>query len=200
MEFDAKQSDLLRTLCKEWNAAEKAIKIAEKASVEFNSPAILELRYAGRKIIEFISLIEIPDPTIEAEAKLQDAICDCHRARHDATDHATTEITLRLDAARRQFGNRSIREIFPEYAELKADLANVREIVSNSREDRNGRARFYSKLEQEELPRIMKLYERFLVVEVELEKDWIWRFLKGLGSSIGWIIAIILSFSLWYYS
>lgn len=175
-------------------------KIAEKASVEFGSPSVFELRYAGRKIVEFFALKNNPDPTQDPEAKLQDAICDCHRARHDATDHATTEIVLRLDAARKQFGHEAMREIFPEYSALRAELSRIRMKISDSRKDRIKRVRFYSEIEKENLPKAMKLYERFLEVEIELKENFVKRILQNWGATFGWILAIIISIALWYYS
>lgn len=193
------QANLLREWRKQWNLAEGAMKIAEKTNEVFQAPSVQELHYSGRKVVEFLDLIETPSLVHSPDDKLKDAIYDCHRARHDASDHASSVISERLDTARAQFGADAVRQVFPEYAELVAELADVREIIAESREKRNGRGEFYTKIEADHLPKIMKLYEKFKVSEPELENGYIRRLFTEFGVRYGWLIAILLAVLAWLY-
>ena len=175
------------------------MKIAEKANEEYQAPSVLELRYSGRKVVEFFDLLEEPNALHNPEDKLKDAIYDCHRARHDATDHATSVIAERLDTARAKFGAEAVRTVFPDYAALIAELSKVREIIATSREQRNGRGQFYSQIEADHLPKIMQFFETFKAAEPELERNFLGRSLANFGMRYGWILAILLAVLAWVF-
>ena len=52
------QLALLREWRKQWNLAERAMKIAEKTNEEYQGPSVLELRYSGRRIVEFFDHLD----------------------------------------------------------------------------------------------------------------------------------------------
>lgn len=81
-----------------WDKAEHAIKLAEQVNGQVVNPAIYELRYAGRRLIEADQL-EAKGDLEEAAKRLGDAQMDCMRARHDAVDAATSKITVHLELA-----------------------------------------------------------------------------------------------------
>lgn len=193
------QLALLREWRKQWNLAERAMKIAEKTNEEYQGPSVLELRYSGRRIVEFFDHLDDPSLLASSEDKIRYAISDCHRARHDATDHATSIIASRLDEARATFGAEAVRNVFAEYPEIITKLAGVRERVSQSREKRLDRDKFYSIIEDDDLPTIMKLFERFKASEGELEDNYVRRILVSWGAQWGWIAAIILAVAAWLF-
>lgn len=92
--------DKLDSIHDEWNRAEEAIKAAEQVNGKVILPAVKELRYAGRRIVEALHLIGAGDDD-EAAKRLQDAEFNCYRARHDAIDAATAKIAIDLEAATR---------------------------------------------------------------------------------------------------
>ena len=54
-------------------------------------PAVNELRYAGRRLIDAWISVRRGD-LAEATAKIKDAKFDCHRARHDSIDAISSKI------------------------------------------------------------------------------------------------------------
>jgi hypothetical protein len=108
----------------EWNRAERAIKIAEQVEGQIVNPAIYELRYAGRRIVEAFDLLE-SDPT-SALQRLQDAQFDCCRARHDAIDAATSKMAATLDNAQEKLGIDVVMTHFAEFPAMIQGLGEVR--------------------------------------------------------------------------
>lgn len=184
------QSALLREWRKQWNMAETAMKIAEKVDEEFQSPSVNELRYSGRQVVDFIGLIEVPDAMKPADDCLRAAIHACHCARHDATDYASSIISTRMELARGQFGASAIIKVFPDYVELVKILVDVKKLIAQSRGNREMRERFYCEVEDEHLPRMIDLFDKFRVVESELEDGRIWRMFEEFGVRWGWMAGI----------
>lgn len=87
------------SICNEWDRAEEDIKVAEQINNKVVIPSVSELRYAGRRIIEALREIEKNGPEEKIIGLLQDAEFDCHRARHDAIDAATSKIAVDLEIA-----------------------------------------------------------------------------------------------------
>lgn len=176
-----------------WADAEEAAKIAEHAVGEAVIPAIMELRYAGRKLAKSLHNYLIEVRTEEADRWLEDAINDCYRARHDATDAATAFIAVRLDAAARQYGPDEVRSCFPGYPELRALLAKTRQQIASARRDHNGRHDIYQELERGSLLKIMELYEAFVANEPDLADRKFRKWLGRQGINFGWLVAILIS-------
>ena len=158
-EFDA----TIDQIVEEWNKAERAIKHAENVNGEVVSPAISELRYAGRRIVEAMQLRKSSPE--KAERFLQDALFDCHRARHDAIDAATTKMTGDLEAAVNFFTASVISNIFSNFSELYQTLLATREKIAESREHRDQRDAIYETIENTDLNRMIKLYDEFRTCE-----------------------------------
>lgn len=173
-----------------WAEAEKAVKIADQVVGDVVIPAIKELRYAGRKLSKGLHNYIVGNMEDEADRWIEDAINDCHRARHDATDAATAFIARRLEQVMDELGSAAVREHFPEYADLRGNLATVRRKVAAARHDHNGRHDIYEVLEEEELPQIMALYEKLLANEPSMKDDRFGRFLARQGITLGWLVAL----------
>lgn len=146
-------------LCIEWNSAEKAIKLAEQVNGEIINPAIYELRYSGRRVIEALPLLK----TDETKAKklLDDAIFDCCRAKHDAIDAATSKIAADIKIAVDKLKPHIVLVNFPKITELYKMLTNVRKKIAVSRENREKRDAIYETIVAENLQEIVDLYEEF---------------------------------------
>jgi hypothetical protein len=104
----------------EWDSAEEAIKLAEQVNQKVVFPSIKELRYAGRRLVEALSLINSEGPDDEISALFNDAQFNCLRARHDAIDVATAKIALDLETALKKLGPKAILETFPKFSDTSA--------------------------------------------------------------------------------
>lgn len=155
--------ELVKSVASEWNKAEKAIKHAENVDGEVVNPAIFELRYSGRRLVEALA-VKDDDPT-KAIALLRDAKFDCHRARHDAIDAATSKMAGDLNAAVEYLPASIVMQDFSEFSEFYGDLLNVREKIAESREDRENRDKIYDSIQATDLDRLVTLYNRFRACE-----------------------------------
>jgi hypothetical protein len=187
------QADRVIRVYNAWADAEEAAKIAEHAVGEAVIPAIMELRYAGRKLAKSLNNYLTGERLAEADRWLEDAINDCYRARHDATDAATAFIAVRLDAATRQYGPDEVRACFPGYPELRSLLAKTRQQIASARRDHNGRHDIYEQLERGSLPKIMELYESFVANEPDLSDRRFRKWLARQGINLGWVVALIVA-------
>lgn len=176
-----------------WAEAERALKIGEQQLGDVVIPAIKELRYSGRKVAKALdnygSNIELPKTDLEVE----DAIFDCYRARHDATDAATAAVTLRLERAVDEFGIDIVKEYFPAQAELAGLLLDTQNKIAAARRDTNGRPDLYQDLEVDQLPKIIILFQEFKAQEPHMKDKRFSKFLLRQGINLGWIIALVVA-------
>jgi len=122
----------LLELIKQWNIAEGRIKQAENVRAqEIVSAAIYELRYAGRKVVDAISLAQTTewesDDAAEGRIRafIEDAIEDCVKAKHDAIDAALSFVTRWFFDQERQIGLKLVQQFYPHYLEITAKIADM---------------------------------------------------------------------------
>lgn len=147
----------------EWNVAKRAIKIAEQVEGEIVSPAIHELRYAGRRIVEAFDVLD-NDPST-ALRHLQDAHFDCCRARHDAIDAATSKMVATLDNAREFLGIDVVMTHFSSFPNLVRRLGEVRDRIAVSRENREDRNAIDESIQADDLVALVGIYDDFRACE-----------------------------------
>ena len=195
MNISQDRIDRIQRLYCAWADAEQAMKIAEHELGDAIIPAVKELRYAGRKLAKALNnYIEEVD-LVRTDEDLEDAIYDCFRARHDATDAATAAISLRLEHAIKKLGYDAVKEHFPEYANLRGMLADTREKIATARHDQNGRHDLYEDLETEALPTIVTLFVKFKANEPHMKDQRIHSFLMKQGFTVAFFIML----ALWIY-
>lgn len=187
--------EALLELCAKWNAAEKAIKVAEQVNGEIVNPAIYELRYAGRRVVEALAK---KDDFAGAKKLLDDAIFDCCRARHDAIDAATSKITSDIDNALEKLGPENVLKYFPACTDLIAELEVTREKIAVSRENRENRDAIYDTIEATNFEKIVSIHGSFrssesLIKQAARKDRRNNKFSHGLGivGAIGVILTII---------
>jgi hypothetical protein len=182
----------------EWNKAEKAIKLAEQINGEIVNPAIYELRYAGRRLMEAIS----ESDEVKFKKLLGDAHFDCCRARHDAIDAATSKMVSDLKISVDKLGADIVLQHFPDFTSLFGSLSGVRKRIAISREDRDNREAIYAAIEKDTLPDMVDLYNNFLASESLLKESAKKRRSELTRSHIfGWgglVLAAILAFFVVY--
>ncbi|MFN4353915.1 hypothetical protein [Parvibaculum sp.] len=157
----------LNELCEEWNKAESAIKLAEQVNGEIVNPAIYELRYAGRRVVEALPKREKDRDT--AKKLLDDAHFDCCRARHDAIDAATSKMTADLRIAIDRIGADVVLDKFRDLPKLLAELSKVRKLIATSRENRNDRDAIYATIQDNNLVDIVRMFDEFQASETVLK-------------------------------
>ena len=184
----------------EWNRAELIVKTAEQVCGDAVIPSIKELRYAGRRFVDtFDELANGSDLTV-AKGYVQDAIFNCHCARHDAIDVSTAIIASNLNIAVQKIGYRHILEAFPRFAELRGQLTAIRTKIRASRANRTDRDAIYEAIHAGDFPALAALYEEYLGAEdimKSLAKGARWRevfyVITTAGSLVVAVCAIVFS-------
>lgn len=169
MQIDDVTAEEIRRVAAEWNKAEETIKLAEQVCGEIVNPAIYELRYAGRRLIEAIAALD-QNQKQDTLDKLKDALFDCQRAQHDAIDAATSKIVSDLDIGLRRLGAKAITTHFSEIHDLFELLSQMREKVAQSRKQRENRNAIYDALADEDFPELIRIYRRFKSSEGLIKK------------------------------
>lgn len=194
---------MLETIQKEWNQAEEDIKLAEQVCTDIVVPAIKELRYGGRRLVDMIHLILTDGTQEDINALLSDATFDCHRARHDAIDAATAKISLDLDIMVRKLKHEPILAAYPEFPKLLSSLSTVREKIALSRSNREDRIAIYAVIEVTDLPILITAYNDLRQSEPMMKalarrnrwRDFFgfWGFIVGVVGLIFAVIALLLA-------
>ena len=186
---------LLKSVLAEWDKAESDIKIAEQLGHQVVFPAIKELRYAGRRIVDALARILANDDNGKITALLDDALFDCYRARHDAIDASISTIAAEMDVTAKKLGYNSVLKAFPDYPSLLETLAEAQEKIASSRGRREDRDAIYQAIEQCELAKVVKLYRAFKLSEHVMrsiaKEDRFWPKMGFLATIVSIVIAIV---------
>lgn len=196
-------SQIIQEIASEWNTAEKAVKHAENVDGEVVFPAIQELRYAGRRLVDALAIQE-SDP-MEAVALARDAKFFCHRARHDAIDAATQKMAGDLAVAVEYLSAGIIMEKFAKFPTFYRSLLKIRDRVAISRENREDRDKIYNTIQSVDLDKLVELYDEFRTCEPLIyaaseqeKKDRRRSERKGnIGIALG-VLGIVIGFILWW--
>lgn len=173
----------------EWNKAEEAIKRSEQIVTDVSIPAISELRYAGRRIIDAMTLAGSEgDHSDRIKAHLEDARFCCHRAQHDAIDAAMAKIAIDLDNLTRKLGLEPVAKAYPDFQIFYARFSLAQERVAASRGKREDRNVIYDTISEIDLPDIIRCYREVMVVRPVAKKHA--RRMR-LGSINGAFLAIV---------
>lgn len=186
---------LLTEISAEWNKAEEDIKIAEQIGDKVVYSSISELRYAGRRLVD--ALAAISDNADEEAVRnfVQDALFNCHRARHDAIDAATSAMARDLEYATNNFSPEIIQRIYPELHTIAADVKTLRDKISESRKDRGNREAIYGAIEKDDFKKIVDSYLGYknsrerIIAEQEREEKYRKRLMRNanIGAVIGFV-------------
>lgn len=149
---------VLADIQREWDLAEAAIKRCDQVANAAIIPAVNELRYAGRRIVDALNAAQTPGSQDKVRAYLEDARFDCHRARHDAIDAALDVIAKDLDNLTKKLGVDSVTRAFPGFSQLYIDFAKARAKIAVSRGDRENRNNIYETIAAVNFPDIADRY------------------------------------------
>lgn len=137
---------MLAEIQREWDIAEEELKRCEQVALKASVPAINELRYAGRRVIDALNADVGGKAIEEVKAFLDDARFNCHRARHDAIDAALDTIAIDLELMAKHLGYAAMLKAYPQFPALFADFAKARAQIANSRRDRENRIKIYDSI------------------------------------------------------
>lgn len=141
-----------------WDETEILVKEAEQINHAMIVPAVSELRYGGRKLIDYVSLLG-GDSKLR-RTHLEDFVQCCIRARHDSIDAIVSYITLYLEELEATIDADLIGASFSGYDQLKRDLYEAAALVAKSRQERRNRNKIYSVIATEYVGRIVSGYRR----------------------------------------
>lgn len=114
-----------------WNAAEESIKRREQIALDVSIPAITELRYAGRRIVDAIDLMQNGGSAEQVRAVLEDVRFCCHRARHDSIDAALAKIGIDPDDMTTRLGVAEVAAAYPDFHALYVELTVCKPLATS---------------------------------------------------------------------
>jgi hypothetical protein len=148
----------------EWNKAEFAIKRSEQIALDVSIPAISELRYAGRRLIDALQAARMGRPFADVAALIEDVRFCCYRAQHDAVDAAMSKIAIDLDDLTSRLGFDAVRSAYPEINDFYRDFTLARNAIALSRAKRDNRGAIYDTIAKVNLPDLASRYEALMAV------------------------------------
>lgn len=151
--------ELFRSIRSEWNKAETDIKTAEQVCLKVVIPAIKELRYAGRRIVDALACLDSGAPSEDINSFLCDAKFDCYRARHDAIDVATSKMAIDIEIMINKLKYSAILPAYPGFPNLFAEITEVRKKIATSRGKREDREAIYSVIESTDFPNLVTRFQ-----------------------------------------
>lgn len=183
---------LLSDIRGEWNKAEENIKLAEQVCSKVVMPAIKELRYAGRRIVDalyYMNGVECDDNRVKD--LLNDAKFDCLRARHDAIDVATAKMAIDMETMVKELKYSVILNVYPDFHKLKKALDDARSNIAKSRGHREDRERIYTNLEVTSLPEIVTMFNDMMSRESIMKEFAVAERKSILKNNLGFYFGIV---------
>ena len=180
---------LFADIRREWNAAEETIKLSEQISLNISIPAITELRYAGRRLIDALDIAHADGSPEKISAVLEDARFCCHRARHDSIDAAMAKIGIDLDNMTHRLGYDAVCKAYPEFYNLYTAFAAARAKIVCSRRDRQNRNTIYDTVRMVDFPALARQYTDLMACRpIALEHA-----AKRRRERIGWWVLLVVT-------
>ncbi|WP_306258987.1 hypothetical protein [Pararhizobium sp. IMCC21322] len=146
--LNSDQQAKINFLLERWNGVQGQLKRAEQISQLAVTPAINELRYAGRMLVAAMSNTSPTDEN--GVPNLDDAIVTANQyitnAEHDISDALVYFYQKKTDDLNARFGAETIRKEFPEYGKLLEHLQQARGLVILSRSKMSERKSNYQDL------------------------------------------------------
>lgn len=156
---------LLDCIRAEWNRAESDIKQAEQVCAEVINPAVNELRYGGRRLVDAMGMASNGGESSDIKALLTDSLFDCHRARHDAVDAATSKIAIDLEIFQEKLGIDVVLKAYPDFPALVSQVDAVRQKIVASRGIRENRENIYTGIETVDFPALVESFNKLKASE-----------------------------------
>ncbi len=151
----------LAALAKLWNRVEKRVKEVEHFRGEALVPAINEMRYAGRRLADALTLMVAEVPQADDPAQIDEHLIIAKsyliNADHDVTDSICFVVIRQVDGVIRQHGRDEIAKHYPDFWNVYPAVLESQKIIQGSREERQKRAVEYEKLADDYSPMLTAL-------------------------------------------
>ena len=183
----------------EWNEAERDIKLGEQVNRKVVFPAIKELRYAGRRLSDAMTAIAKDKDSKKINEFLSDARFNCHCARHDVIDAATTKMILDLDIMERRLGFDAVLAAFPKFGQFYSAVQDAQEKIALARRKRENRQDIYSEIEKINFPDLVTVYNSLKSSEPLMKRIAARNKFTRWISYVLAIISILVSLTLWFF-
>ena len=189
-----------------WNYIEKRLKEAEQISLDVVTPAINELRYAGRQIVDALAIFTANPPSGSVEWEN----CENHitvarqylvNADHDITDAVGLWLNVRLTRAIEDFGFKFLEKHIPQFEEKDMKLRELQGIIATSREQRQFRSTEYRRAAVELIPDLLKMFNQITMAEeIAIARDRKMKYFNItclIVGFVGSVASIVSIFTVW---
>lgn len=198
------QSPVLARIADEWDRAERDIKLAEQVCGAAVIPAIAELRYAGRRLVDCLRSVADGEPAARTEGLVQDALLNCVRARHDAIDASIARMAEHVRLMVERLGHHAVAQAFPEFAAFQTRLDDAHGLIAESRGERRRREDIYTALEEAGFPPLVAEYRRLKNSEkimeshaaLSLKRERLGWFREAFVAVLGTLLAFLAGLAL----
>jgi hypothetical protein len=166
----------LQRLSDRWRKLEGRLKAAEQLSGTVTIPAINELRYSGRRFFEAWLIAIKQNPTEEDRQHFLEHILMAEQyfnnADHDLTDATIAFLSERREQILSKYGLYRWRLMYPTIKGWVDRLEEARDLIVESRSQREHRFDAYTKLETEYLPELVRRYKEIVLSETLYLTDY----------------------------
>lgn len=142
--------ELYKKISDRWNRCERLLKTAERVRGEVLHPSINELRYAGRRFVDAISILSEDNVSDEnhkaAESYLNEAFMFCMRAEHDCVDAVVTYAHLLIEKSSDEYGLFLLIQACPSLEKYRIIKPRIDKLILSSREERGRRDDLYQEI------------------------------------------------------
>ena len=165
MEISSHDLETIKMTISLWNDTEVLIKKAEIIQRSMVVPAVSELRYAGRKLVDYLISLQDTNSEIDARNHIEEFKQCCIRARHDAIDAIVAYIDEYFNSVELDVGRNFIIDQFPEYQDCRILLKEIYNKIEETRRDRARRIDIYNDIITHDSQRAIEFYERMRLSE-----------------------------------
>lgn len=142
--------ELYKKISERWNRCERLLKTAERVRGEVLNPSINELRYAGRRFVDAISLLSEENLSVENRAKadsyLNEAFMFCMQAEHDCVDAVVMHAHLLIEQYSTEYGQMLLIQACPSLEKYRMIKPQIDALILSSREERDRRNDLYHEI------------------------------------------------------
>jgi len=155
----------LREIATLWNKVELRAKLAVQIRFEVVIAAVNEMRYAGRRLVDTLLLIEDGAPAEEINRELNITKNYLINADHDITDAILFFIHKRIARTIDQHGFQATAKHLPDFTTVYPQVRDANEAIRGSRADRQSRSAAYDKLADDYVPLICAFYDKLIKID-----------------------------------
>lgn len=206
----------LADIARQWDDVEGRLKEAELLGTNVVIPALEELHYAGRRLVDLIHHLctAIEDRTRTPDfinGLLFETEQNIVRARHDIVDAIVSTIHTYITKLANDVGETLLLQCFPKYAEMRGRIDDVTAFIVLSREERRRRPEMYDDVYHKYLPDIIVLFKAIRASqprieaqikkeEQEAEKQKTWQRWRDFITVVSVVLAIVgLGVGYWFW-